>query len=110
MHTGDFVISGNTTYIASFHLFMTFGPVVFCKEDTYVDFVCLQKSAENDKDGTNSTMEDGPGEGFTVLAAKSLFLGQKVLNWQLIDFSVIYNVIDTVACKSIRHPETLQIC
>lgn len=53
--------------------------VAFCTEDAYfVYFVCLQKSAENDKDGTNSTMEDGPGEGFTVLAAKSLFLGQKV--------------------------------
>lgn len=64
----------------SFHFCKTFQPVVFCKEDTYyVYFVCLQKSADNDKDGTNSTMEDGPGEGFTVLAAKSLFLGQKVL-------------------------------
>lgn len=59
---------------------MTFEPTVFCKEDSYyVYLVCLQKSAENDKDGTNRTMEDGPGEGFTVLAAKNLFLGQKVL-------------------------------
>lgn len=26
----------------------------------------------------NSTVEDGPGDGFTILSAKSLFLGQKV--------------------------------
>lgn len=26
----------------------------------------------------NSTLEDGPGDGFTILSAKSLFLGQKV--------------------------------
>lgn len=27
----------------------------------------------------NSTVEDGPGDGFTILSAKSLFLGQKVI-------------------------------
>lgn len=27
----------------------------------------------------NSTVEDGPGDGFTILSAKSLFLGQKVM-------------------------------
>lgn len=38
-----------------------------------------RKSVENDKEGFNSsTLEDGPGEGFTVLSAKSLFLGQKL--------------------------------
>lgn len=39
----------------------------------------MQKSTENDKEtDANTTVEDGPGEGFTILSAKSLFLGQKV--------------------------------
>lgn len=39
----------------------------------------MQKSTENDKEAdANTTVEDGPGEGFTILSAKSLFLGQKV--------------------------------
>lgn len=39
-----------------------------------------KKSTENDKEAVvaNSTVEDGPGDGFTILSAKSLFLGQKV--------------------------------
>ncbi|XP_028843979.1 core histone macro-H2A.2 [Denticeps clupeoides] len=38
-----------------------------------------RRSIENDKEvSSNSTPEDGPGDGFTVLSAKSLFLGQKV--------------------------------
>lgn len=36
-----------------------------------------KKTTENDKDGSN-TVDDGPGEGFTILSAKSLFLGQKL--------------------------------
>ncbi|KAG9275289.1 core histone macro-H2A.2 [Astyanax mexicanus] len=36
-----------------------------------------RKTTENDKDGSN-TVDDGPGEGFTILSAKSLFLGQKL--------------------------------
>ncbi|XP_077350542.1 core histone macro-H2A.2 [Festucalex cinctus] len=37
------------------------------------------KSTDNDKESVpNSTAEDGPGDGFTVLSAKSLFLGQKL--------------------------------
>lgn len=38
-----------------------------------------KKSTENDKEAdANTTVEDGPGEGFTILSAKSLFLGQKL--------------------------------
>ncbi|XP_055026823.1 core histone macro-H2A.2 [Misgurnus anguillicaudatus] len=38
-----------------------------------------KKSTENDKEAdANATLEDGPGEGFTILSAKSLFLGQKL--------------------------------
>lgn len=41
----------------------------------------MQKNPENDKDASNNfTADDGPGEGFTILSAKSLFLGQKVYN------------------------------
>ncbi|XP_057703524.1 core histone macro-H2A.2 [Corythoichthys intestinalis] len=37
------------------------------------------KNTDNDKESVpNSTVEDGPGDGFTVLSAKSLFLGQKL--------------------------------
>ncbi|XP_014009459.1 core histone macro-H2A.2 [Salmo salar] len=39
-----------------------------------------RKNTENDKEAVvaNSTVEDGPGDGFTILSAKSLFLGQKL--------------------------------
>ncbi|CAB1312587.1 unnamed protein product [Coregonus sp. 'balchen'] len=39
-----------------------------------------RKSTENEKETVvaNSTVEDGPGDGFTILSAKSLFLGQKL--------------------------------
>ncbi|KAJ8359621.1 hypothetical protein SKAU_G00161460 [Synaphobranchus kaupii] len=38
-----------------------------------------KKNVENDKEvATNSTSEDEPGDGFTILSAKSLFLGQKL--------------------------------
>ncbi|KAM9364361.1 core histone macro-H2A.2 isoform 2-T2 [Pholidichthys leucotaenia] len=37
------------------------------------------KSTDGDKESVpNSTVEDGPGDGFTILSAKSLFLGQKL--------------------------------
>uniref|UniRef100_A0A8C5EDT6 Core histone macro-H2A.2 n=1 Tax=Gouania willdenowi TaxID=441366 RepID=A0A8C5EDT6_GOUWI len=37
------------------------------------------KNADSEKESVpNSTVEDGPGEGFTILSAKSLFLGQKL--------------------------------
>lgn len=39
----------------------------------------MLKGTDNDKESVpNSTVEDGPGDGFTILSAKSLFLGQKV--------------------------------
>ncbi|CAL8361839.1 unnamed protein product [Boreogadus saida] len=37
------------------------------------------RNTDNDKEAVpNSTVEDGPGDGFTILSAKSLFLGQKL--------------------------------
>ncbi|XP_061820150.1 core histone macro-H2A.2 isoform X2 [Nerophis lumbriciformis] len=37
------------------------------------------KITDNDKESVpNSTVDDGPGDGFTILSAKSLFLGQKL--------------------------------
>uniref|UniRef100_A0A9L0TQD9 Histone H2A n=1 Tax=Equus caballus TaxID=9796 RepID=A0A9L0TQD9_HORSE len=37
------------------------------------------KPKDSDKEGTsNSTTEDGPGDGFTILSSKSLVLGQKL--------------------------------
>lgn len=41
-------------------------------------FCNLAKSTDNES-VPNSTLEDGPGDGFTILSAKSLFLGQKVM-------------------------------
>ncbi|KAK3554206.1 hypothetical protein QTP70_020079 [Hemibagrus guttatus] len=63
-----------------------------------------RKSAENDKDGTNSTMEDGPGEGFTVLAAKSLFLGQKL---SLAESDI--SKIGTIKVEGIINPTNAEI-
>lgn len=40
-------------------------------------FLHLVKSTDTES-VPNSTVEDGPGDGFTILSAKSLFLGQKV--------------------------------
>ncbi|XP_006630515.1 core histone macro-H2A.2 [Lepisosteus oculatus] len=38
-----------------------------------------EKRAENSKEGaSSSTSDDGPGDGFTILSTKSLFLGQKL--------------------------------
>ncbi|XP_066549520.1 core histone macro-H2A.2 [Amia ocellicauda] len=38
-----------------------------------------EKRAENNKEGaSSSTSDDGPGDGFTILSSKSLFLGQKL--------------------------------
>ncbi|KAI5108101.1 H2A histone family, member Y-like, partial [Silurus meridionalis] len=63
-----------------------------------------RKSADNDKDGTNSTMEDGPGEGFTVLAAKSLFLGQKL---SLAESDI--SKIGTIKVEGIINPTNAEI-
>ncbi len=53
------------------------GTMFVCENTKNVSF--MQKSTENDKEtDANTTVEDGPGEGFTILSAKSLFLGQKV--------------------------------
>ncbi|XP_045147617.1 core histone macro-H2A.2 [Echinops telfairi] len=42
------------------------------------DFYQQSKAKDSDKEGTsNSTSEDGPGDGFTILSSKSLVLGQK---------------------------------
>ncbi len=55
----------------------TYAALVTCENTKNVSF--MQKSTENDKEAdANTTVEDGPGEGFTILSAKSLFLGQKV--------------------------------
>lgn len=44
------------------------------------DFSPQSKAKDSDKEGTsNSTSEDGPGDGFTILSSKSLVLGQKVI-------------------------------
>lgn len=44
------------------------------------DFYQQSKPKDSDKEGTsNSTSEDGPGDGFTILSSKSLVLGQKVI-------------------------------
>ncbi|XP_033469566.1 core histone macro-H2A.2 isoform X2 [Epinephelus lanceolatus] len=37
-----------------------------------------RKPKSTDESVPNSTVEDGPGDGFTILSAKSLFLGQKL--------------------------------
>lgn len=43
-------------------------------------FYQQSKPKDSDKEGTsNSTSEDGPGDGFTILSSKSLVLGQKVI-------------------------------
>lgn len=44
-------------------------------------FSHVAKSTDNES-VPNSTVEDGPGDGFTILSAKSLFLGQKVTDCQ----------------------------
>ena len=43
-------------------------------------FYPQSKPKDSDKEGTsNSTSEDGPVDGFTILSSKSLVLGQKLL-------------------------------
>lgn len=42
-------------------------------------FPYMAKGTDNNQDLVpNSRADDGPGDGFTILSAKSLFLGQKV--------------------------------
>lgn len=47
----------------------------------FILWCCFLPLAQNTDSETvpNSTLEDGPGDGFTILSAKSLFLGQKVI-------------------------------
>ncbi|KAK6481895.1 UNVERIFIED_CONTAM: hypothetical protein FKN15_035566 [Acipenser sinensis] len=64
-----------------------------------------EKHAENNKEGaSSSTTEDGPGDGFTVLSSKSLFLGQKLSLTQ----SEIHN-IGSIKVEGIINPTNADI-
>ncbi|KAA0717702.1 Core histone macro-H2A.2 [Triplophysa tibetana] len=64
-----------------------------------------KKSTENDKEAdANTTMEDGPGEGFTILSAKSLFLGQKL---SLTESEI--SKIGTIKVEGIINPTNAEI-
>lgn len=41
-------------------------------------YLYLKVTDNEHKSVSNSSVEDGPGDGFTILSAKTLFLGQKV--------------------------------
>ncbi|XP_043742207.1 LOW QUALITY PROTEIN: core histone macro-H2A.2-like [Cervus elaphus] len=63
------------------------------------------KPKDSDKEGTsNSTSEDGPGDGFTILSSKSLVLGQKLSLTQS-DISHI----GSMRVEGIVHPTTAEI-
>uniref|UniRef100_A0A8C6H4Z5 Macro domain-containing protein n=1 Tax=Mus spicilegus TaxID=10103 RepID=A0A8C6H4Z5_MUSSI len=63
------------------------------------------KAKDSDKEGTsNSTSEDGPGDGFTILSSKSLVLGQKLSLTQS-DISHI----GSMRVEGIVHPTTAEI-
>uniref|UniRef100_A0A9L0IZH1 MacroH2A.2 histone n=1 Tax=Equus asinus TaxID=9793 RepID=A0A9L0IZH1_EQUAS len=63
------------------------------------------KPKDSDKEGTsNSTAEDGPGDGFTILSSKSLLLGQKLSLTQS-DISHI----GSMRVEGIVHPTTAEI-
>ncbi|XP_008515915.1 core histone macro-H2A.2 isoform X2 [Equus przewalskii] len=63
------------------------------------------KPKDSDKEGTsNSTTEDGPGDGFTILSSKSLVLGQKLSLTQS-DISHI----GSMRVEGIVHPTTAEI-
>uniref|UniRef100_A0A8C2K7J3 Core histone macro-H2A n=1 Tax=Cyprinus carpio TaxID=7962 RepID=A0A8C2K7J3_CYPCA len=65
----------------------------------------MQKSTENDKEAdANTTVEDGPGEGFTILSAKSLFLGQKL---SLTESEI--SKIGTIKVEGIINPTNAEI-
>ncbi|MGH0124833.1 UNVERIFIED_CONTAM: hypothetical protein FKN15_074037 [Acipenser sinensis] len=64
-----------------------------------------EKHTENNKEGaSSSTTEDGPGDGFTVLSSKSLFLGQKLSLTQ----SEIHN-IGSIKVEGIINPTNADI-
>lgn len=64
-----------------------------------------KKSTENDKEtDANTTVEDGPGEGFTILSAKSLFLGQKL---SLTESEI--SKIGTIKVEGIINPTNAEI-
>lgn len=63
-----------------------------------------KKSTENDKEADANTMEDGPGEGFTILSAKSLFLGQKL---SLTESEI--SKIGTIKVEGIINPTNAEI-
>ncbi|XP_035310068.1 core histone macro-H2A.2 isoform X2 [Cricetulus griseus] len=64
-----------------------------------------KKQGQCDKEGTsNSTSEDGPGDGFTILSSKSLVLGQKLSLTQS-DISHI----GSMRVEGIVHPTTAEI-
>nr|XP_033796424.1 core histone macro-H2A.2 [Geotrypetes seraphini]XP_033796425.1 core histone macro-H2A.2 [Geotrypetes seraphini]XP_033796426.1 core histone macro-H2A.2 [Geotrypetes seraphini]XP_033796427.1 core histone macro-H2A.2 [Geotrypetes seraphini] len=63
------------------------------------------KQNESGKDGaSNSTLEDGPGDGFTILSSKSLVLGQKLSLTQS-DLSHI----GSMKVEGLIHPTTAEI-
>lgn len=63
------------------------------------------KAKDSNKEGTsNSTSEDGPGDGFTILSSKSLVLGQKLSLTQS-DISHI----GSMRVEGIVHPTTAEI-
>ncbi|XP_030628432.1 core histone macro-H2A.2 isoform X1 [Chanos chanos] len=63
------------------------------------------KNTENDKEAVaNSTVEDGPGDGFTILSAKSLFLGQKL---SLTESEI--SKIGTIKVEGIINPTNAEI-
>ncbi|KFV20159.1 Core histone macro-H2A.2 [Tauraco erythrolophus] len=63
------------------------------------------KQKDSDKEGTsNSTSEDGPGDGFTILSSKSLVPGQKLSLTQS-DISHI----GSMKVEGIVHPTTAEI-
>lgn len=64
-----------------------------------------RKTTENDKEVVaNSTVEDGPGDGFTILSAKSLFLGQKL---SLTESEI--SKIGTIKVEGIINPTNAEI-
>ncbi|XP_053890385.1 core histone macro-H2A.2 isoform X2 [Malaclemys terrapin pileata] len=63
------------------------------------------KQKENEKEGaSNSTSEDGPGDGFTILSSKSLVPGQKL---SLTQSDVSH--IGSMKVEGIVHPTTAEI-
>nr|UQW60622.1 histone macroH2A.2 [Eptatretus atami] len=62
------------------------------------------KQLDGGKGGPEGTSDDGPGEGFTILSTKNLFLGQKLALTQ----SDVANMAD-IAVEAIVHPTSADI-